>query len=196
VSRLIDDVIEDAVQASDDAIRSGAVPPLKPFLFVQKGLQINNSWGAYAYFYAQAFEQMAEIALKDRHAKHSGPLLSLARHSIELALKEAVYEFEEATGCAAGNFRHDLKKMWKALLDQMRLASLPRDCEWTKHCEQLVDYIASFDPKGDRFRDPADIGGRDREYIDVDVEGLVKAHWDLTAYCDGVTECLRTRREI
>ncbi|QBR70636.1 hypothetical protein CU048_04385 [Beijerinckiaceae bacterium] len=189
---MIDIVIDNAMEG----IQSGLLNLPKPFLSSAQGMACNQSWNAYAYFYAKEFEEIAENALKLRRVQHAGPLLFLARQSIELAMKNAINEFEPKIGSDAGKYGHDLKKLWRTLIDLMRFASFSADCEWTQHCEQVVDHIDAFDNKGERFRYPADRAGDYFEYPDVDIDGLVKAHWNLTAYCDAVIECLHAQRII
>jgi len=50
--------------------------------------------------------------------------------------------------------------------------------------KQIAD-IQEVDPRGDRFRYPADIKGNRFELTHVELEGLIRAHNSITSYLDG-----------
>src|SRR6266403_5225611 len=86
--------------------------------YIHHGGDINNyatTWEYVAYTYSRAFDELARKAFDAGHrgSNLSTPLLFLARHSIELALKSTILEYAETDDVAPKIDGHDLVSLWK-----------------------------------------------------------------------------------
>lgn len=151
-----------------------------------------QSWGYFAHAYSVAFERLAlDVLSHPRHLTYLKiPLLSLARHSVELHLKWALDE------CGQGDVppSHDLGRLLSELFASMALVGILSDGSWEDYCTTLIAHMRSWDSAGERFRYPANRGGAAFDPTRVDLEGLVRAHWHLTSLGDAVCTMLNELR--
>jgi hypothetical protein len=113
------------------------------------------------------------------------PLFLLARHSIELHLKDTIREYAKTDDMPADLGTHNLMWLWNQLGTYMERYGIPADDEWGVYCDKLLNHIHEVDPDGERFRYPTARDGAPFEITRVELEGLVRAHWHITMYCDG-----------
>ena len=164
-------------------------PPgkLRKFLFREEAPSGNTQTRSfYAYGYARAFEQLAETALQRwPGGGHTPmPLFFLARHSIELHLKDAIEHYGRCSTLEPELSSHNIARLWNHLQAQIQHAGFPTDDDWTRYCNKLVHHIHEVDPDGERFRYPSNVQGVEFEFTRVELEGLQKAHFHITGYCD------------
>ena len=146
-----------------------------------------TTWEYVAYAYSQAFDELARKAFDAGHrgSNLSTPLFFLARHSIELALKSTILEYAETEETVAKLEGHDLVALWKQLSGYMERWGSPTSDDWGGIVTKQIADIQEVDPRGDRFRYPADIKGKRFELTHVELEGLIRAHNSITSYLDG-----------
>ena len=80
---------------------------------------------------------------------------------------------------------HDLLALWKQLSGYMERWGSPTTDDWGIIVTKQIADIQEVDPRGDRFRYPADIKGNRFELTHVELEGLIRAHNSITSYLDG-----------
>ena len=170
---------------------------LKPF--IKKGGGINygdQGWFSYEYQYKEGFEALADTALevKPRGGYLEPVLFFLARHSIELSLKSVTFDLESWSGIEAVHDTHNLMKLWNWLQKQMLAMGFARE-DYGAYCEKLVNHINEVDPTGERFRYPSNNAKQPFEQADLDLEGLIKAHWHITTYADACRQMLSASRD-
>jgi len=167
---------------------------IRRFLFREQApSDATQSLAFYAYWYTRAFEEMVSVALQ----RWPGgdymrmPLFFLARHSLELHLKEAIRVFSEVDDVKFSD--HGLAKLWTRLLAVINNNGYNTDDEYADYCGKLVNHIHEADPSGERFRYPVTTSGIEFEYTRVELEGLVRAHFHITNYCEGSILMLKER---
>jgi hypothetical protein len=172
-----------------------ANPPvsLKKFLFRERqpsGIEQTRSF--YAFSYAQGFERLAEAALQNwpGAAVVQMPLFFLARHSIELHLKDAIESYGRYSTVAPELSGHHLARLWNHLQKQIEHGGFPNDDNWTRYCNKVIHHIHEIDPDGERFRYPLNVKGVEFEFTRVELEGLKNAHWHITRYCDAAASMI------
>jgi hypothetical protein len=77
---------------------------VRRFLFKEDAPSAQEqSWGYYAHGYSFAFDELAEMALREwpRREYLRLPVFFLGRHSMELAIKEAIVSYEPHTSQTA-----------------------------------------------------------------------------------------------
>jgi hypothetical protein len=170
-------------------------PPgrLKKFLFRERqpsGMEQTRSF--YAYGYARGFERLADEALENWPGSGGMqmPLFFLARHSIELHLKDAIEAYGRYSPLEPELAGHNLACLWNHLQKQIETAGFPTDDDWTRYCNKLIHHIHEIDPDGERFRYPSNVKGVEFEFTRVELEGLKKAHWHVTGYCDAAASMI------
>jgi|HubBroStandDraft_6_1064221.scaffolds.fasta_scaffold733641_2 hypothetical protein len=146
-----------------------------------------KTWEYFSYGYSNGFEEFAKRALEIWPGREhlALPLFFLARHSIELALKDTILEYAKTDPPPPDLGGHGLMQLWNQLLAYMDRYGLAANDEWGVYCGKLLNHIHEVDPDGERFRYPAARDGAPFELTRVELEGLVKAHWHVTMYCDG-----------
>ncbi|HKA77108.1 MAG TPA: hypothetical protein VKD19_08385 [Pseudolabrys sp.] len=156
----------------------------------------DQTLGFYAYGYERAFDIIATVfKQKWRNGDYlQFPLFYLARHSIELSLKNAIEDFASYTGDPSADLGHNLSRLWIELNRQFRLAGMPEEDSWGVHCAKLIGHIHEIDPTGEAFRYPHNMQGRTFAYTRVSFDGLVKAHNHLTGYCSASIDMLSEYR--
>lgn len=149
-----------------------------------------STWEYVSYSYAQAFEELARKVFEDGRngINLGGPLFFLARHSIELELKTAIFEYATTDGTPADLAGHDLVTLWDQLGAYMERWGVPAADDWGVNVAKLIADIHEADPRGDRFRYPLDIKGKPFEPTRVEIEGLIRAHSSVTTYLDACAE--------
>jgi hypothetical protein len=149
--------------------------------------------GYMAYAYGRAFTEFADGALDDWPKKNYivQPTVYLARHSMELYLKWAITEYQDYLGDHTHKTdHHSLTKLWNTLVKLLAAAGAPTDDEYSRYCLKLLNHINQTDPDGEQFRYPHNKGGEAFELAQVDLEGLVKAHWHVSTYAEGSIEMI------
>jgi hypothetical protein len=160
---------------------------IRRFLFREQApSNAAQSFAFYAYGYTRAFEEMVSVALQ----RWPGgdymrmPLFFLARHSLELHLKGTIRVFSEVDEVKFSD--HGLAKLWTRLLAVINNNGYDTDDEYADYCGQLVNHIHEYDPSGET-------SGIEFEYTRVELEGLVRAHFHITSYCEGSILMLKER---
>jgi hypothetical protein len=118
------------------------------------------------------------------------PLFYLARHSIELHLKEAILFYAEHNPRQPDLEGHRLMSLWNQLQEYMRGVGYNKEDEWTSYCAKLLNHINETDPDGEHFRYPESKSGMSFTATAIELEGLVKAHWHICMYCGAATSML------
>ena len=107
------------------------------------------------------------------------PLFYLARHSIELHLKDAILEFAKTDDVMPDLEGHGLMQLWNQFKDYMDRWGTPADDEWGVYIEKLMNHLHQHDPDGERFRYPENKKREPFGLTRVDLEDLVRAHWHI-----------------
>lgn len=141
-----------------------------------------GSWDLVSYSFERGFEAMWDLARADHSGLLERPLLALWRQSIELAIKSAILEIG---GGIDGNPGHDLEALFAQLLSVRFAAGCRDDDDLARNVNAMIALAQSFDPFADRFRYPANKGGKPYVGISVDLDELFQAHWIITTWCEG-----------
>jgi hypothetical protein len=146
-----------------------------------------KTWEYFCGVYHEAFDVLARKALEDwpKRSGLSTPLFYLARHSIELSLKDTILEYASTDAVPAKIDGHGLMQLWNQLLGYLERWGVPGTDEWGVYCTKLLNHIHEADPDGERFRYPTAKDGKPFELTRVELDGLIRAQWHLTIYCDG-----------
>lgn len=92
------------------------------------------------------------------------PALYCYRHSLELALKDLIYEFERAR---TGEFKvlgtHDLRLIWRAAREVLEAMWPDGDVRQLELMGRMVEELAAVDPGGEQFRYDRDRAGLVRD---------------------------------
>ena len=147
-----------------------------------------GSWDLVSYSFQRGFEALWDAARKDHSGLLERPLLALWRQSVELAIKAAIFEL---AGGITGRPGHDLRKLFKQLLDIRSREGCCDDDDLTREVVAMITHVQSFDPSADRFRYPADRSGARYVGLSVDLDALFQAHWIITTWCEGAVLELR-----
>jgi hypothetical protein len=150
-----------------------------------------RTWEYFVGAYGMAFDRLAEIALENwEGGQMTQPLFFLARHSMELSLKDAIVAYANAAGRTPTIEGHSLLRLWNELRKELRDAGWIENDNWQMHCHELINHLHEIDPDGERFRYPANIKGTSFEPSQVDLQELGVAHWHVGMFCDGCVEML------
>ena len=143
--------------------------------------------GVFRYGYASGFDELARKALEQWPNRQdlALPLFYLARHSIELALKDAIIEFAKTDDVRPEIEGHGLMQLWNQLKEYMKRWGTSPDDEWSIYVGKLLNHLHHHDPDGERFHYPENKKRVPFEWTRVDLEDLVRAHRHVTMYCDG-----------
>lgn len=141
-----------------------------------------GSWDLVSYSFQRGFEAMWDLARADHSGLLDRPLLVLWRQSVELAIKSAVLEL---AGQLDGRPGHNLQLLFEQLLQVRAAAGCCDDDDLTRDVQAMVALVQSFDPFADRFRYPAEKGGKPYEGFHVDLDELFQAHWIIVTWCEG-----------
>lgn len=165
--------------------------PTKLRRFVFRGERaggFEQSWGYFAHGYNRAFQDLAREALRlwPRAEYLRLPVFFLARHSLELAIKEVIDRLSQAASVRPELAGHKLLDLWTELSRRLSASGAQSDDSWRAYCGQLIKHLHDSDPDGERFRYPQSRSGIPFEYSRVVLEDLVKAQWNVYAYCDAV----------
>ena len=141
----------------------------------------------FAYCYDRAFESLWDACFDEtRRRWHSDllyPLLFVCRQSIELWLKTTVAAFSPDGPKPKG---HDLRRLWRELLEALAEAGQPTDDRFTESVGGLLHALNVHDERGDRFRYPTSLDASAYPESRADLEKLFSAHYKITTYCDAV----------
>jgi hypothetical protein len=166
---------------------------MRPFLHRKKtAVPGEQTLSYYAHGYSVAFETLAREAIElwPRADYLRLPLFNLCRHSIELALKDAIQVVPLRSAREQIPTGHNLLKLWDQLIECFSEAGFPTDDNWTIYCRKLVKHLHDMDPTGEHFRYPSNNSGVSFKDTQVEYEGLIKAHSHITLYCDAVYSML------
>ena len=153
----------------------------------------DRSWDFFAYSYCRAFDQLWDAA----YARNSTgvldyPVLFIARHSIELWLKAAIWSVTESVPPKG----HGLDALWTDLIDALsNHISGPLDDMYSSAVRDVIRILDSHDGKGDRFRYPTAGNSKTYPSSSVDLEELYRAHYLITSFCDAVDTQMTVERE-
>lgn len=170
-------------------------PKFRPFLRHERPpASWTQTTAFYAYGYRSAFEEIVVSLIRQwpNHDYLLMPAFNLARHSVELHLKEVIARYSETTGIEADTSRrHDLLRLWKlAYVAVDTGVGISSADSWTLYCSQLVKHMHDIDPNGQKFRYPHDNNGKVHQYTRIELIDLAKAHWHITNWCDACTDTL------
>lgn len=163
-------------------------PTLRPFVRDLSTDLMAGSWDLVAYSFQRGFEGLWDLARVDSSGLLERPLLSLWRQSVELAIKSAILDL---AGEILGNPGHNLAKLFQQLLDIRSGEGCEDDDDLANNVRSMIAQVQSFDPLADRFRYPADRGGKPYVGVAVDLDELFQAHWIITTWCEGAVMELR-----
>lgn len=163
---------------------------VKPFLHkADADVEAKNfmTMGFMAYAYGKAFDELAEPALAEWPKRDfiTQPMVYLARHSMELHLKKTIKDYQDHLGDRTVTDHHSLLKLWNLMTKLIADAGYVKDDVYAKYCVKLLNHVHDADPDGERYRYPHDTKGQPYGFTKVDLEGLVKAHWNVTTYAEG-----------
>ncbi len=160
---------------------------VRKFLHRDEPPSYAKTWEFFSYGYGWAFDELAKKALETWPSRDylAMPLFFLARHSIELHLKDTILEYARTDDTPPDLGTHGLIQLWNQLRKYMERYGIPADDEWGVYCGKLLNHVHEVDPDGERFRYPAARDGASFELTRIELEGLVRAHWHITMYCDG-----------
>ena len=150
-----------------------------------------GSWDLVSYSFQRGFEALWDLARADHSGLLERPLLALWRQSVELAIKSAILEL---AGGIDGNPGHNLKALFKQLLEIRAAEGCCDDDDLARNVQTMIAQVQAFDPFADRFRYPADKGGTPYVGVAVDLDELFQAHWIITTWCEGAVMELRGDR--
>lgn len=170
---------------------------LQPFLDTGASWDsLNQTWGNYAHAYERAFEVMARHYLSVYPASDNLiiPLFYLARHSMELALKEALKECERYSPVPLKIGGHSLLNLFDKLEAYLVDNQFVETDTWSAHCRAVLVHIEDVDPKGETFRYPESMKGEAFDAAEVDIEGLIQAHHHVTLLADCTVTMLEAMR--
>jgi hypothetical protein len=161
---------------------------LRPFLFRERPPSgFTQSLPFFAFGFEYAFQHLVTEAVNRwPHDYLHVPVFFLARHSIELHLKRAISEAANYSTIEADLTGHRLLPLWQQLLNHASLAGLSVDDEYTAYCGKLINHLHEADPDSERFRYPTAKGGQQFKFTRIELDGLIKAHFHITTYCDGI----------
>lgn len=142
----------------------------------------SGSWDLVSYSFQRGFEAMWDLARADHTGLLHRPLLVLWRQSVELAIKSAVLEI---AGRIDGRPDHNLQALFQQLLQVRAASGCCDDDDLARDVQAMVTLVQSFDPFADRFRYPAEKGGKPYEGFDVNLDELFQAHWIIVTWCEG-----------
>lgn len=170
---------------------------LQPFL--DKGTHwdsLSQTWGNYAHAYDRAFEIMAShyLSVHPRSDNLIIPLFYLARHSMELALKEALKECERYSPEPLKIGGHSLLKLFDKLEAYLVDNRFVETDTWSAHCRAVLAHIEATDPNGETFRYPESVKGEVFDAAEVAIEGLIQAHYHVTLLADCTVAMLEAMR--
>lgn len=147
-----------------------------------------GSWNLVSYSFQRGFDALWDLARVDHSGLLERPLLSLWRQSVELTIKSAILEL---TGEIRGAPGHDLEKLFLQLLDIRAAEGHRDDDDLARNVQAMILLVQELDPSADRFRYPADRGGRPHLGLAVDLDELFQAHWIITTWCEGAVMEMR-----
>ena len=182
------DQIRDEVLAELDLLGQG-FPASSRQTFLESGdSDWDRSWHFFACAYSNAFDVLWDAAYERRSGILNYPLLFVARHGIELWIKAAVcsvLQGEPRSGHNLGDLWRDLMVAWKnstgSAVDDM----------YTDSVQCAIRILDAHDGRGDRFRYPTSIAGRNSpakpyESTEADLVELYRAHSVITGFCAAV----------
>ncbi len=112
-------------------------------------------WRAYALGYRRAFERLVDsIPMQQGHDTLVYPIVWLARHAMEVALKALIVAFKEELGMGEGfKLNHNLLGLREKAERLVRKLGAEED-EALSRVREGIAKIAGLDPDGTRFRYP------------------------------------------
>lgn len=179
----------------DKQLSNELPPKMRRFLTPRKQPSgFEQTWNFYAFAFERAFEIMAEDYCQ-RYPNQDYlliPLMQMARHSMELALKNAISEctfFSKEPLKVDGHGLLVLYDRLNRFLVDMGI--IEDDDEWTAHSRKFLIHIDQVDRTGEVFRYPTDLDGNRFDVFDIDMEGLIAAHHHITTLADATVTMLR-----
>jgi hypothetical protein len=161
---------------------------LKPFIHTSGrtgGMEM--TWGFYAFAYERGFEVLAEKCCRAYPSQSYLllPLMQLARHSMELALKAALIECNKVYGASLATDKHGLVVLYDRLNDFLTSCGLiEKDDPWADYARKVLVHIDKVDRASMIFRYPTDRTGNPFGTFDIDIEELIIAHENVTLLAD------------
>jgi hypothetical protein len=148
---------------------------------------MEQNLGYYQHGYSNGFELLYKAVIeaggRQRHY-FALPLFFIGRHSMELAIKEAIVAFATHSSETADLEGHRLAQLWTQLLRLIKAAGFQTDDQWICYCSKLVNHIHEADPDGECFRYPSNTKGVSFQFTSVELDGLAKAHMHISMFCD------------
>jgi hypothetical protein len=170
---------------------------LKPFIhpMVQEG-GMERTWGYFAFAYERAFEVLAAeyCRVYPNQAYLIMPLMQLARHSMELALKNALNECNKTHGAELSTDRHGLVVLYDRLEGFLvHHGMIYKNEPWADFTRKVLVHVDRFDAAGMTFRYPTDQTGKPFPSFEIDIEEMIVAHQNVTLLADATVTMLNER---
>ena len=194
MSERLRDQLRDEVAAEVELLTLGfPASSRQPFVdSADPDVEWDRSWHFFACAYCDAFDVLWDAAYERRSGVLDYPLLFVARHSIELWVKAALWSMLQK----APPFGHKLGELWRDLMvawqDDLGRAV---DDTFTDSVRRTIRILDTHDHGGDRFRYPTSKAGRIYESTDADLVDLYKAHSFITVFCDAVVTQMQVERD-
>jgi hypothetical protein len=166
---------------------------LKPFIHPSgQVIGMERTWRYFAFAYERAFEVLAEeyCRIHPNQSYLLVPLMQLARHSMELALKNALNECNAMYGAGLALDRHGLVPLYDRL-DSFLVGygMIQKGDPWANFTRKVLVHIDRVDGSGMVFRYPTDMAGVPFGAFEIDIEELIIAHQNVTLLADA-TVCM------
>lgn len=167
---------------------------LKPFLHLATPASgIERTWEYFAYAYERAFDIMAEeyCRVHPNQTYLLMPLMHLARHSMELSLKNALNKCNEVCGASLSTDKHFLLPLYdrldRFLIDYGMIGGAD---DWAMFVRKVIVHIDKVDTTGEVFRYPTNLSGNPFESYNIDIEALITAHHHVTLLAEATVAML------
>ncbi|NTE89564.1 hypothetical protein [Agrobacterium rubi] len=181
-----DEIIEKQI----DGLPKKLVPFLEP---ASPTSGMERTWPYFAYAYERAFEVMA----KEYCRVYPGqsyllvPLVQLARHSMELALKNALHKCNAVYNEDLPTDKHYLLPLYDRLNSFLILRGIILEGDqWSKLVRKVLVHVDQVDSTGMVFRYPTDRTGAPYDPFEIDIEALIIAHHHVTLLADATVTML------
>ncbi|MDV4159223.1 hypothetical protein [Rhizobium brockwellii] len=167
---------------------------LKPFIHPSTQISgMERTWRYFAFAYERGFEVLAEECCRSypNQSYLVVPLMQLARHSMELALKSALNECNEVYGAGLATDKHGLVALYDRLDGFLISYSMIQKADpWADSTRKVLVHFDKVDSTGMVFRYPTDLTGVPFDAFEIDIEELIIAHQNVMLLADATVSML------
>ena len=110
-------------------------------------------------------------------------------------MKEALHECRRSSSKDFEIKGHSLLKLFDQMEKYLVDNGFISTDAWSAYCRKLLIHIENVDSNGETFRYPAAIDGRPFQPTDVEIEGLIRAHHNITLLADCTIQMLDDGRD-